>query len=80
MGEKYMKVAVIPKETSKGKGKGKGKLSSGGAKTDMAKGGTKVTVMKVQPQVVPLPFRVQNTGGRYKRSEKEKEGWRSERQ
>ena len=28
----------------------------GSAKTDTAKGGTKVTVMKVQPQIVPLPF------------------------
>ena len=72
MGEKYMKVAVIPKKTSKGKGKGKGKSSSEDVKTDTSKGGTKVTVMKIQPKIVPLPFL---TSGRYMRSENEKEGW-----
>ena len=54
LGERYTKVAAIPKETSKGKGKGKGKLSSGSAKKDT--GETKVTVTKVRPQIVPLPF------------------------
>ena len=51
-----MKVAVIPKEMSKGKGKGKGKLSSDGGKMDTAKGGTKVMVTKIQPKIIPLPF------------------------
>ena len=40
----------------KGKGKGKGKSSSEGAKKDTSKGGTKVTVTKIQPKIVPLPF------------------------
>ena len=56
MGEKYVTVAVIQKETSKGKGKGEGKSSSDGAKMDTAKSGTKVTVTKIQPKIVPLPF------------------------
>ena len=51
-----MKVAVIPKEMSKGKGKGKGKLSSEGAKKDTSKGGTKVMVTKIQPKIIPLLF------------------------
>ena len=54
LGERYTKVTAIPKETSKGKGKGKGKSSSGGEKKDTE--GTKVTVTKVRPQIVPLPF------------------------
>ena len=52
MGEKYVKVAVVSKETSKGKGKS----SSKGTKMGTSKGGMKVTVTKVQPKIVPLPF------------------------
>ena len=54
MGEKYVKVVVVPKEVSKGKGKRKS--SSEGAKKDTSKGGAKVTVTKIQPKIVPLLF------------------------
>ena len=56
MGEKYVKVSAVSKEVSKGKGKGKGKSSSEGTKKDTSKGGMKVTVMKIPPKIVPLPF------------------------
>ena len=54
-GEKFVKVAQAQSETSKGKGKGRGKSSSaakGGAKPSEPK----VTVTKVTPKLVALPF------------------------
>ena len=66
MGEKYVKVAVVPAEA--GKGKGKGKSSSEGAKMGTSKGGvkasgTKVTVTKVPPKIVSLPFLTEPPAG-----------------
>ena len=58
-GEKFMKVAKAQLETFKGKGKGKGKTSS--VTASVAKGGAKpsepkVTVAKVPPKLINLPF------------------------
>ena len=58
-GEKFVKVAKAQFETSKGKGKGRGKLSSAAA--SVAKGSAKpsepkVTITKVTPQLITLPF------------------------
>ena len=58
-GEKFMKVVKAHSETSKGKGKGKGKSSS--ATASAAKGSAKpsdpkVTVTKVTPKLIALPF------------------------
>ena len=56
--EKFVKIAESHAKTSKGKGKGQGKSS---AKASAAKGGSKsadpkVTVARVTPKIVPLPF------------------------
>ena len=58
-GEKFMKVAKAQSETSKGKGKGRGKSSSVAASA--AKGSAepsepKVTITKVTPKLIALPF------------------------
>ena len=54
MWEKYVKVSAVSKEVSKGKGKGKS--SSESTKRDTSKGRMKVTVTKIPPKIVPLPF------------------------
>ena len=64
MGEKYMKVTAVPAEA----GKGKGKSSSEGAKTGTSKSGAKpsgvkVTVTKVPPKIVSLPFLTEPPAG-----------------
>ena len=61
MGEKYVKVTAVAAEAGKGKGKGKGKSNSEDTKMGTSKGGVKpsgakVTVTKVAPKIVPLPF------------------------
>ena len=61
MGEKYVKVTAVVAEAGKGKGKGKGKSNSEDTKMGTSKGGAKpsgakVTVTKVAPKIVPLPF------------------------
>ena len=58
-GEKFVKVAKAQSETSKGKGKGKGKSSSvaaSAAKGSRKPSDPKVTVTKVTPKLIALPF------------------------
>ena len=58
-GEKVVKVMATQPESKKGNGKGKS--SSASAVASAAKGsdkptGSKVTVTKVTPKIIPLPF------------------------
>ena len=75
MGEKYVKVTAVAAEA--GKGKGKGKSSSEDTKTRTSKGGVKpsgakVTVTKVAPKIVPLPFLTEPPAGGTRGAKKRK--------
>ena len=72
-----MKVTAIAVEAGKGKGKGKGKSSSKDTKTHASKGGVKpsgakVTVTKVAPKIVPLPFLTEPPAGGTRGAKKRK--------
>ena len=54
-GERFVKVAKAT-ETAKGKGRGKSSVAASVAKGSGKKAGTKVTVAKVTPKLIDLPF------------------------